>query len=115
MRRQWQYLDNKKRIKRRVIVADIVAGNVHFFISEFEKRSDLEKRALALIARADGAMLTEQYISSLLLHLSNNEGVWKLKELSQQGFTGVKLNHSWSTTEVFADRIREKLLSFFSA
>lgn len=114
LQRQWQYLDNKTKTKRRVIVADIVVGNIHYCISEFEKRSDAEKRALALLARADGGIITEQFLSSLLFHLSVNEGVWKLDQLSKQGFIGAKLNHSWSTTEGFASNVLKKIKKMMS-
>lgn len=103
--KQWSYLESTTRIRRRVIIVDIVAGDRAASIIEFEQRLS-ESYVLALLQSSCGALVTDAVLATLLRSVATKEGVWASIEIPVSYGIRIKgYRHGWSDMRLFAARV----------
>lgn len=104
---QWSYLDSSRRLRRKVIVADISFNGYCFSLIEFEHR--VNRPCRACLVHSGEKFLIDQDIYSLLLSNALQGGVWDVK-----GFEAghlIPLKHTWTDHAAFAASVSHRILA----
>lgn len=103
---QWSYLDSSRRVRRKVIVADISFGGRYFSLIEFEHR--MNRPCKACLVDSGEKLLSDQEIYSLLLSNALHGGVW-----DGTGFKAghlIPLKHTWVDHVAFVASVGNRIL-----
>ncbi|MBE0506990.1 MAG: hypothetical protein IBX50_09770 [Marinospirillum sp.] len=102
---QWSYLDSSRRVRRKVIVADISFGGYCFNLIEFEQRKS-EHFTVCMLS-AGRRMLKDNELHSLLQSCAIKKGVWKNTRFDIAHVAVFK--HTWLDTISFCNSVTDRI------
>ena len=116
-RRQWAYIDYKRRSRRYLMIAEIRAASRYFYLIEIERRasSPSDKYRAELFYSDYYRQFSDRQIDSLVHALSTQEGrVSRFDLLAKLGIYKDKkgMRHLYSEPKYYADRLIEIMQSY---
>lgn len=102
---QWSYLDSRKKIKRRVVAADIVHSEQYFTLVEIEARKS--ESFVAAIIYAGSSRLSDDKFKYLIRKLIKKKGIWV--NIDNPIFPIHPLKHTWKDAKGFSKSMKSKV------
>lgn len=106
--RQWSYLDSARRIRRGVMIIDIVCNGIFGSLVEYERR-DSERSRVALFVTREPREVSEANLIQLLDGLVAAEGVWANLKSHPTDVRLEPFNHSRPSAAKFAADLRNAM------
>jgi hypothetical protein len=106
--RQWSYLDSGRKIKRAVVIADVIHKQQVYSLIEFQWREG-EAFKLALMSLPSRVRLSDELINKLLYILAKKNGRWENAKPLPANLRLVTLKHTWPSVEVYAEAVTSKI------
>lgn len=106
--RQWSYLDSESRLRRRVLIADVLYRGKHSSLIEFQWRNG-ESFRLAVISANYGGRLSDQQIRELLRLLAGKEGRWERVKSIVNNMNIELLKHTWPDIPSYCRAVKDAL------
>lgn len=101
--KQWSYLDFKSKRWRQVLVVDIVCGDLHASLIEFEARES-EQFVAGLLVPRHPQPISNSALANILKQLVSARGVWA-NVLTQSWVQLIRLKHTRPSPSEFAAAI----------
>lgn len=106
--RQWSYLDSGRKIKRAVVIADVIHKQQVYSLIEFQWREG-ESFKLALISLPSGIRMGDELINKLLYVLAKKAGRWENAKPLPADTRLATLKHTWPCVEAYAEAVISKV------
>lgn len=105
---QWSYLDSDSRLRRRVLIADVLYRGKNSSLIEFQWRNS-ESFRLAVISANNGGRLSDQQIRELLRLLAGKEGRWDHVKSIASNMKIELLKHTWPDIPSYCRAVKDVL------
>lgn len=106
--RQWSYLDSGRKLRRAVVIADVVHKQQVYSLIEFQWREG-ESFKLALTSLTSGMRMNDELLYMLLHVLAKKEGRWEKAAPLLTNVFIITLKHTWPCVEAYADAVVSKI------
>ncbi|MCF7965191.1 MAG: hypothetical protein K9L79_06595 [Methylobacter tundripaludum] len=106
--RQWSYLNSGRKIKRAVVIADVIHKQQVYSLIEFQWREG-EAFKLALMSLPSGVRLSDELINKLLYILAKQNGRWENAKPLPADTRLATLKHTWPCVGAYADAVLAKI------
>lgn len=111
-KKQWSYLDSKKRIRRRLFIADVLIANQYVTLIDFEWREG-QPYKLALFRECTGCQLTNNQLYHLLNKMVYHEGIWD-KMTPPSSIQMITRKHTWGDNKTTAaNKIMKEIITIY--
>jgi hypothetical protein len=106
--RQWSYLDSERKLRRAVVIADVIHKQQTYSLIEFQWREG-EAFKLALISLPSGVRLSDELMSNVLYVLAQKSGRWENAKPLSFNTRLATLKHTWPCVEAYAEAVVSKI------
>ena len=102
---QWGYLDSGAKVRREMMMIDVICNGVYGSLIEFEQRDSENFTAALLFAETMGQHLSDTSVAVLLRDLASVKGVWSRATWGVDGIRMAIFKHTRPSPEAFAEAI----------